>query len=161
MSPIITVPDNEMFTRPEQVIEYWRDRFENNKNSLGLATIVSHENRVVGEFPALSIAGVRLEKGPYGIHTYLYTWRCWFYVMHNTLTLDHQTRSLEDLLLATDIVSFVESDRELKDVDHPKNRVIFSYISDEEPGVIDPNSSGASAIVSTRLSWVGTSEGRF
>lgn len=160
MSPIITVPQTEMFTRPEQVIEYWREHFELHKDMLGLRTIASYEATSIGEFPALSISGVRMSKDLHGIRTYLYTWRCWFYVMHNQATLDRTRRSIEDLLLASDVVRFIESNKELKDEDHPTKRVLFSYISDEEPGVVDPFTSG-SLIVSTRLSWVATSEGRF
>lgn len=154
--PIVT--QEEQFTRPEEPMEYWIEAFKAQAEKLGLQYVAGYDENMIPEYPSIHIMSGTMSKEVHGTHTYLFTFRQPIYVMHAKADKDRKQRNLEDLLLATGVVNFIESDKKLG------GKVIFSYVEEESPGILAPARGGRSRgdlIVGTRLTWFATSEGRF
>lgn len=144
-------------TRPEEAVEVFVERFEDQSAPLGLEFIGAYDERLIPAFPAVVISAGPLQKEVHGTHTYLYTLRVFFYVMHAKLTTTHRIRNKEDLELATRLVDFIEEDKTLS------GKILFGHVEAEIPGALSPRAAQGlgSAVVGTRLNWMGISEGRF
>lgn len=145
------------FTRPDDVVDYWLDSIEPIKETLGFNGVYGYEHKLIpaSTYPALAINPGRSEKTIHGTRTWLYTWRVQFYILHAKATGSHLQRSREEAALTTRVVDFIEADKELAGL------VVFSFITDEVPGVLQPFANQNDMILSTRLDWFATSEGRF
>lgn len=152
--PTVTL---EPFTRPEQVMDHWIDTLESYKETLGLNYVAGYEQKLVpaNSYPVVAVNPGRSEKTIHGVRTWLYTWRVTFFVMHARAAADHLLRSREEAQLVTNLVDFLEKDKTLG------GQVIFSYVTDEAPGILRPFAENSDLVLSTRLEWFATSEGRF
>lgn len=152
--PIVTDQPN-LITRPEEVVEYFKEDFEKNADVLGINYVAAYGERLIPGYPAVVVDPSPIEKEVHGTHTYLLTLRCYIFVMHAEMLISHAARSQKDLELATRIVNFVERDKTLGD------KIIFGYVESEVPGATPIGSTRGSVVVSTRLSWMGIVERRF
>jgi hypothetical protein len=102
------------------------------------------------------IMGGQYNKELHGTHTFAVTIRADIYVFHAKMTEDYQTRSYEDMLLATNLVAYLEAvDLTLG------NRIIAGWVEGEIPGVSPPRVRKANPVISTRLSFQAIQETRF
>lgn len=144
-----------MFERPEQVVDYWIDFIGQRKGQLGFNQVTGYDQKIATDYPLMAISPGKLEKQLHGSRTWLYVWRTQFFVMHATASGDHLQRSREEAALVTRTVAAIELDKTMQD------QIIFGYVEGETPGVIQPLTTKGALVLSTRLDWVGTSEGRF
>lgn len=140
-------------TRPEELVEYFADLVI--ESTLPFAYVAKYDENLIPEYPCVQIQPGTLDKELHGTHTYIIALRATFYVMHAKMTVDHRTRSLEDLLLATDLVKLLEQSLTLG------GRVIHGWVDTEVPAAFPPRSSKGDMVVGTRLTWNGLQEVRF
>lgn len=143
------------FIRPEEFVDHFYEDLSEEAETLGLAYVGSYDEALIPAYPAIVVSAGPVEKELHATHTFLYTNRTLFYVMHALLTVDHRIRNQQDLELATALSSFIERDKTLGE------RIVFGYIESEVPGVLTPGANKGSAVVGTRLHYRATSEGRF
>src|SRR5438045_2090086 len=103
----------ELFTRPEEVTEYFYRRLLANASYLGLEFVGAYGEIMISGYPAVIINATELDKELHGTHTYLVRLRCELYIYHGSIQLTRAKRSLADLQLATTIVDFMEEDMTL------------------------------------------------
>jgi hypothetical protein len=148
--PIVAAP---LITRPEHVIEFISDYLANS--SLPLAYVAKYDEPIIPTYPAALVMSGGFQKEIHATHTWLLTLRAEIYVMHAKMTVDRATRNYEDLVLATQIVEYLERDLTLG------GKIIAGWVESETPGAMPPRNAKGSAVVSTRLLWAGTTEARF
>ena len=166
--PIVTV---DSVTRPEHGVEVVASILENS--TLPLESVIKYDEAFAQGYPSVQVMSGGYEKEIHGLHTWLYTVRVDIYVMHAQLSDDRQTRNLNDLKLATDIVALLEGpidggdplklgryfDTDLNDY---RDRVIAGWVERENPGRMPPSGiTKGKSVVSTLLNYVCTNEGRF
>src|SRR5215831_10992667 len=98
--PVVTI---DVITRPEHLVEYLASLMEDNNLDLGMRTIAKYNERLMPEYPAMIILAGPAQKEFHGTHTFAVTLRADLYILHAKLTTDRQTRSYEDLVMATDV----------------------------------------------------------
>jgi hypothetical protein len=143
------------FTRPEEIVEYFKTDFENNAGSLGIEFVGGYNERLLPRYPAIVVSAGGVDKELHGTHTFLMRIRVFVYVYHAQMRLNDVKRSLADLQLATAVMEFMERDMTLGD------RIIQGWVESEFPGARQVNSDKGQVVVSTRLTWMGISERRF
>lgn len=147
----------EVFSRPEHAADFWIDTLDPIKEKLGLNGVFGYEQKLIpsSSYPVVCVNPGRTTKEVHAIRTWLYGWRVSFFILHAKATGSHLQRSREEAQLVTNLVNFIESDKTLG------NRIIFGYITDEIQGVLRPFAEVSDMVLSTRLDWFATSEGRF
>lgn len=135
---------------------------------LGLRYIATQEEGLIPEYPAIQIASEPLIRDVHGTYTFENTFVFVLWVYHANLEVGHARRTIEDMQLASSIVQFMHRPdvRVLRDdaavqglPGTGNDRLIFSYISLETPGMVLPE-NGPGVIV-TRLLWIATTQERF
>lgn len=155
--PIVTV-DN--ITRPEDGVEALYTVI--SESDLPFEDVIRYDERIATAYPAVQILAGGFDKEIHGLHTWALSIRCDIYVMHAKLTSDRQTRNLEDLQLATQLVNLVEGPLENNEALKLGGRVISGFVEREQPGRMPPSGITKSGIViGTLLTWHGINEGRF
>lgn len=154
MCPVVTLTQ---FTRPDHLIDFWVDALTSVKETLGINGVYGYEQKLIpaSTYPAIAVNPGRSQKTIHATRTWLYTWRIQFYVMHAKATGSHLQRSREEAQFVTNLIDYLEIDKTLED------RLIFSFVTDEVPGVLQPFAERSDMVLSTRLDWFATSEGRF
>lgn len=142
-----------LLLRPEDVVEFISGYLSDS--SLPIEYVAKYDEPLLPRYPAVLVMSGRYQKELHATHTWLLTLRAEIYVMHAKMTVDRATRNYEDLVLATQIVSYLERDLSFG------RKIIAGWVEDEAPGAMPPRSSKGAAIVSTRLLWAGTTEARF
>lgn len=145
------------FSRPEEVVDYWVNRIDPIKETLGLNGVFGYEQKLIpaSSYPVLAINPGPFSKEVHALRTWLYSWNIHFFIMHAKATGSHLQRSREEAQFVTDLVAYLESDKTLGD------QVIFGYVTDERQGVLRPFAEQSDMVLSTRIDWFATSEGRF
>jgi hypothetical protein len=152
---------NNALTRPEQFVDHFYNDLLSNAEALGVAYVGSYDERLIPQYPAVVVSPGPVEKELHATHTFLYTNRTFFYVMHALLSVDHRVRNQEDLELASRLSDFIERDKVLTDPETNLGRIVFGFVESEVPGVLTPRSNKGDAVVGTRLHYRAISEGRF
>lgn len=150
MSPIVTV---NKISRPEHLVEYLAQAIDGSR--LGLKYIAKYDDDLLPEYPAVLIMAGPLAKEIHGTHTFAISLYSEIYLFHGVLTEQRSTRNYNDLVMATNLVTFLEQDLTLGD------RVIAGWVDSEVPGVNPPRSSRSDAVISTRITYRATQETRF
>lgn len=149
----MSVIDYPLILRPEHLVEYLAQYIDGSE--LGFKSINKYDEFNVQVYPAIQIVAGPFVKELHATHTWALKLRADIYVMHGAMSEDRATRNLNDLVLATDTVAFIESDMTLG------GRIIQGWIEAEQPGVMPPRGSRSDSVVSTRLSWLGITQGRY
>ena len=147
------VVDTTKIYRPEELVEYFAGIIEDS--ILPFEYVAKYDERLTPKYPAVQIQPGVTDEEPHGTHTRLVTLRAFIYIMHAELTVDHRTRSLEDLLLATQTKYFLEEDVTLG------GRIIHGFVDSEAPAVFPPRARKGEAVVGTRMTWTGAQERRW
>lgn len=136
-----------LITRPEEAVEMLNDLIELNAGSIGIEFVGKYDESLIPRYPAVIVSAGAVTKEVHASHTFNVTLRCILWVYHAKITLTHAQRSKEDLELATNLSALVESDKKFAE------RVIFSFIESEAPGLVAPRAGKGEPIVGTRLAW--------
>ncbi len=147
------IPQAYAITRPEEVIEHLAYIIESS--TLEFAYIAKYDEELIPGYPAVRISPGTVDKIPHGTHTFEIVLRAFLYVMHADLTISKRTRSLEDLLLATELVNLLEADMSFG------GQIIHGFVESETPAAFPPRNPRGSAVVGTRLLWSGITQRRF
>lgn len=150
MSPIVAI---DRITRPEHLVEYLAQLI--GSSDLPFRSVVKYNERLLREYPACMIMGGPLSKEIHGTHTFAVTLRADIYVFHAKLTEERQTRTYNDMVLASNLVALLESNMQLG------GRIIVGWVDSEIPGVSPPRSNRHEGVISTRMSYQATQETRF
>lgn len=144
-----------MFTRPEEVTEYFVELLTRASGALGIETVASYNENLLGRYPAVVVSPGTTQKELHATHTFNITLISGLYVYHAKLTENHRTRSKVDLELATGIIALLETDMSLG------NNIIQGWVESDTPGVMQPRSTKGELVVGTRINWSGISQSRF
>ena len=158
-------------TRPEEVLVALKDLFEVNAPLLGFRYIATQDEKLIPEYPCIQIASEPLLRDVHGTYTFDLSFVFVLWVYHANYEVGHAVRTIEDMQLATKVVNFLHRPdvRVLRegatlegDVVSGDDRIIFSYVSLETPGMIRSGATGSrQEIITTRLLWLGTAQERF
>lgn len=156
------------FTRPEEVLVRLIDLFNESAALLGIRYVATQEESQIPEYPCIQVASEPLIREVHGTYTFQHTFVFAIWVYHANLEISQAKRTIEDMQLATRVVQFLHRPdvRMLRDDANAigafgtgEDRLIFSYVSLETPGMVRPG--GSTAIVTTRLLWLGEAQERF
>jgi hypothetical protein len=139
--------------RSEELVEYITDLIENSE--LPFAYIAKYNERLIPQYPAVQIQPGVLTEEPHATHTRLVGLHAFLYVMHAKMTIGTQSRTLEDLLLVTQLKDLLEQDVTFG------GRIIHGFIDEETPAVFPPRAPKSDIIVGTRMSWSGVQQRRW
>lgn len=166
--PVATV---DKVLRPEDGVEVVASILE--ASNLPIEAVIRYDEAFASGYPAVQVMSGGFEKTIHALHTWLLTIRVDIYVMHALITEDRQTRNLNDLRLATDIVALLEGPIDggtplnlgryfNTDTNEYEDRVIAGWVEKEQPGRMPPSGiTKGKAVVGTLLSYMCTNEGRF
>jgi hypothetical protein len=146
------MPDT--FTRPEHLVEYLAALLEDSV--LPFTYVGRYEEVLYPSYPAALVQPGNFQKDLHGTATFLVTLRAVIYIMHADLTQAKRARSLEDCLLATQVIQLIEGDNLTLG-----GHVIAGHIESEQFAPLPPRSQQSPAVISTRLQWQGITETRF
>lgn len=138
------------------------ERLTQKSGDLGIAFVGAYDEKRVPAYPAVVIVPGDKEKVLHGENTFNVLLVVQLYVYHADLTLSKRERSREDLLLVSAIEAELENDYgwQVDPLDTNTKRLIFGYISNIEPGNIQPRSNKSNIVISTRMVWRGLSQRR-
>jgi len=149
--PVVT--DSSKIYRPEELVEYFAEIIE--ESTLPFEYVAKYDEQLTPGYPAIQIQPGVFDEEPHGTHTRLITLRAFIYIMHAKLTLDRRTRTLEDLVLATQTKYFLEEDVTLG------GRIIHGFVDNDSPAAFPPRARKGDAVVGTRMTWTGAQEIRW
>lgn len=151
MPVVATIP--AQITRPEDLVEYLAAQFESSE--LPFEYVAKYDELMIPKYPAIHIQAAPFDKTLHSTSTFLVALRAAIHVLHANFNVDRQTRNYEDLVLATQVVEFLEKDMTLG------GKVIQGWVESETPGVLPPRVTKSDAVVSTRINWQGIQQRRF
>lgn len=153
MSPIGT--GTGLLARLEDLIEYWLEQLTEYADTLGFQFVGGYDDRIITDYPAIILGNGSTTKEVGGTQTYLIQHTLDMYIQHAEATKTHRQRSLENLQQVTRLVDFLEADPTLGE------KIIFGYVINERPGLIQPRATPSVFIVSTVINYQATLKVRF
>lgn len=147
-----------MYSRPEELLKDFRERFEAQKGLLGFVFVATQDENLLPEYPAIQISVGSVTREDHGTQRFLLTFEMSFWIYHANLESTHATRTIEDMELATNVVRYLHQRdvRALNDGTEDKLIGGSGRIVQEEPGLTLRESG--SRVVTTRLIWNGQSQ---
>lgn len=135
------------FKRPEEVADYIVGLLKDNSDILGIKYVGYGTENLLPGYPAVdvTIARTTREIGATQQFKVFYNMNIWIY--HANLGVGHGIRTKEDLELVTGVVELLHQNYTAD------NRLIFSWTTDEDPGVVVTGKS--KMVVTTRIVWQG------
>lgn len=132
-----------------QPFDYIVQKLDDNKASLGIKYIAQNDESLLPEYPAILVQTDRARREHHATQMWLIEFHLDLWIFHGLLTVDHATRSRQDIEFATNVRKLLHSDKTLG------GHVIDSIVDGEFPGVyarvINAEMTG---IVGTRLTWM-------
>lgn len=139
--------------RSEDLVEYISNLIDNS--DLPFAYIAKYNERLIPKYPSVQIQPGGLTEEPHSTHTRLVTMHAFLYVMHAKMSVSHQSRALEDLLIVTQLKGLIEQDVTFG------GRIIHGFVDEEIPAVFPPRSPKSDIVIGTRMSWTGIQQRRW
>jgi len=143
------------YARPEDILSRFKELFEANKEQLGLFYVALQEESLIPEFPYLQIVAGPAARDIHARQQFEVDFTFVFWIYHANLAVGHAMRSVEDMELATGVVRFLHQPDNRRLVLDGENKLVFSFVTAEIPGLIQPETGPA--IIATRLTWNGKS----
>lgn len=152
-----------MLSTTWEIIDMVADRLEEKSGPLGLAFVGKYDEKRIPKYPAAVIIPSGRDKELHATNTFQLIIILDIYVYHSDLTLTKRERSKADLRLVADIEDELENDYEWRSspADPNTKRLIFAYISREEPGVLQPRANKTNMVIGTRMTWRALTQRRF
>jgi len=149
-----------MYSRPEELLEAFRELFVAKGEFLGFAYVATQEENLIPEYPAIDISMGPLLREDHGTQRFLVTFEGSFWIYHASLEGTPTERSIEDMKLATKTVQFLHefNNRALRETDVSENKLVggSGRVVQEIPGFVSPAPNRS--IITTRLIWRGQSQ---
>lgn len=147
-----------LITKSVDAVEMIAAHLEKNAGPLGIKYVGKFDERRIPQYPAVVVVPAGRSKVPHDTGNFKVEFEVNIYVYHADLTLTKRERSKADLQLVADIEESLEQDYGW--TDDNGRRVIFGYIADETPGVLQSRSNKSTVIISTCITWVAESRRR-
>jgi hypothetical protein len=130
---------------------------------LGIEFVGRYDEKRIPKYPAVVIVPGKRDKEIHGTQTFNIDILLYLYVYHADLTLTKRERSRADMELVAGIEALLEEDYawQKNPLDPNTRQVVFAYIAEEEPGVLQPSSQKSNMIISTRMTWRALIQRRF
>jgi hypothetical protein len=149
-----------MLTDTWEIVDMMIERLEAKSGPLGIKFVGGYDEKIVPQYPAVVVMPGGKAKNLHATQTFQVNSTLHLYVYHANLTLKKRERSKADLQLVARIEAELETDyRWMTETGEP--RVIFAYVSQEEPGILQPRLNKSDSVISTRMTWIATSQRRF
>lgn len=135
------------------------DRIRLNAGALGINYVGEYAEKRIPRYPAVVVAPNSRTKDIAGMSKFDVAFLLDLWVYHAQMTLTHAQRSKEDLQLVARLEEVLESDYTYPrtTADGVEDSVIFGYVSNESPGLIQPDTDKSDVVVCTMMQWVGAS----
>lgn len=152
-----------LITEIHEAVDMLSDFLESRKGGLGLEVVGKYDEKRITKYPAVIIVPGQRDKELHAQQTFQILLQANLYVYHADLTLTKRERSREDLVLVSNIEAALEEDYgwRLDPDDYDTRRLIFSYVSNIEPGAVQPRTNKSNMVISTRMTWRAMSQRRF
>lgn len=135
------------FKRPEDAQDYIVQLLKDNSDSLGIKHVGYGTENLTPYYPAVDVTIARTTREVGATQQFKVYFNLNLWVYHANLNASHGVRTKEDLELATGVVTLLHQDYTAG------GRLIFSWVTDEDPGVIVRGKSVS--VVTTRIVWQG------
>lgn len=144
-----------MFTKNSEALDYIYNLLTAQKTALGVQSVWYADDEWAAPYPAIVLAPGGLLRVPYSTQTFQVQLTVTLFIMHANLSVDHKTRTRDDLLMAEAVSTLLHSDKSLG------GNIISGtgFIASETPGVT--NRPKGQNVVSTSLVWNGESRQQF
>jgi len=150
-----------MITQTWQMIDLIADRLEAQSGPLGIKYVGKYDEGIIPEYPAVVVLPGPRAKTLHATRTFQVAFEIEMYVYHANLTLTKRERSKADLQLVSRVEAEMETDYRWVDPDNGEASVIHGYISQENPGLLQPKARKSRVIICTRMTWIAISQRRF
>lgn len=138
------------FYDPLQVFDYIYKLVDDNKANLGLRYVAQFNEDLIPEYPSAHVTMGQIQREEHATRIFLLTFEINLWVYHADFTLDHPTRSREDIILATNVRKKLHTDKTLG------GHILFGFVHQEAPGEVDRLMGDTiETVVATRLAWRG------
>jgi len=144
-----------MFSKNSEALDYIYNLLTAQKVALGLQSVWYADDEWAAPFPAAVLASGALLRTPYSTRTFQVRLTVTIFVMHANLSVNHKTRTQQDLAMAEAVSALLHTDKSLG------GNIISGtgYIATETPGIT--NRPKGQNVVSTSLVWNGESRQEF
>lgn len=149
-----------LFNDPLQVLDYVYEFLQDEAESIGLAHVGYSDEGLIPEYPAIVVSAGPVTREIHGTHTFQETYILELWIYHAKLSVDHRTRTREDLEFLKSVRELLHGNMRLyQDDAHTIPQIVFGWVSAEDPAFI--NRGKGEAVVGSRLEWQGISQTRF
>lgn len=146
-----------------EIVDMVADFLEDRSGPLGLAFVGKYGEERIPTYPAVVIVPGPKSKELHATQTFQVLVQLHLYVYHADLTLTKRERSKQDLVLVANIEAELERDYgwQTDPDDTDTKRIVFGYVSDTEPGAVQPRTNKSNMVISTRMTWRAMTQRRF
>jgi len=152
-----------MIHTTKQAVAMVGDFLDEKAPLFGIRFVGRFDEKRIPNYPAVVVVPGTRDKTIHATQTFNVDLELHLYVYHADLTLTKRERSEADLKLVEQLEEVLEEDYgwQSDPLDPATKRVVFGYISNEEPGVLQPRANKSNMIISTRMTWRALSQRRF
>lgn len=145
-----------------EAIDMVATKIQSQAGELGIQYVGVYDEVRIPKYPAVVIIPGDRNKVLHGENTFNILLVLELYVYHANLTLNKRERSKADLKLVDDLEQLLEEDYgwQSDPLDTNTKRLVFGYISDIEPGNLQPRNRKSNLVIGTRMVWRGISQRR-
>lgn len=149
---------NGVLQSNREVMDWMKDFFTANAASLGLEYVGYGEENLIPGYPAVVFSSNTQDQTLHATHQFLMTMRIDIWVLHADLNVSKQQRTKKDMILCEAIDALLIMNMKLPTAQYPNGQIIGGWINSQHPGIMHRKKSETfSQVVSTRMTWEGTS----
>src|SRR5881275_187109 len=131
------------------------NKIELNAERLGFQFVGKNDEKLIPRYPAIIVSPGPKSKEVHATHTFNVEHRVFLWIYHAKMTETYRERSDNDIALAEAVEALLEENLEWDD------QIIFGFVENSQPGILQPRSERSDIVVGTRLSWFGLTQKRF
>src|SRR5438874_7277065 len=120
------------FDDPVDVLDFVHDYLQDKAGEVGLEFVGYVEERLIPEYPALTLGSTSVTREIHGTHTFEVTFLLEMWIYHANLSESHRVRTREDLLLVGRVRKVMHENLRLYN-DNGEPQCVFNWISAEDP----------------------------
>jgi hypothetical protein len=146
------------FDDPVDVVDFIYNYLTEKSGDIGLEYVGYVEERLIPEYPAITLGSTNATRRIHGTHTFEVTFLIEMWVYHAAISDSHRVRTRDDLLLVGRVRKAMHDNLRLYNDNH-EAQCIFSYISSEDPAFM--RREKGPAVVGSRIELTVESQSRF
>lgn len=142
------------FQEAEEALDFIHALIDDNKGDLGIGYVGYGDERLLPVYPGVVVSyNAPVDRTIHATRQFRLEWQIQLVVYHAKMTVDHKTRTREDMQLAAAVREKLHEDKTLG------GGVIFGFVNQERPGVMADDRGEAN--IATMLLWTGESRAIF